>query len=99
MSELPEPIDTSLYRVRARFPATQKRNHGTGWSPNRATQQPNILILWGDDVGYWNISRNRDGMMGYRAVLSSDIPHFRCSFRQNLATNRLGFHANASCTC
>ncbi len=31
-----------------------------------ATKQPNILILWGDDVGYWNISRNNDGMMGYR---------------------------------
>ena len=30
-----------------------------------ATKQPNILILWGDDVGYWNISRNSDGMMGY----------------------------------
>jgi arylsulfatase A-like enzyme len=31
-----------------------------------ASKQPNILILWGDDVGYWNISRNSDGMMGYR---------------------------------
>jgi arylsulfatase A-like enzyme len=31
-----------------------------------ATKQPNILILWGDDVGYWNISRNSDGMMGYQ---------------------------------
>jgi arylsulfatase A-like enzyme len=31
-----------------------------------ATKQPNILILWGDDVGFWNISRNSDGMMGYR---------------------------------
>ena len=31
-----------------------------------AAKQPNILILWGDDVGYWNISRNSDGMMGYR---------------------------------
>ncbi len=27
---------------------------------------PNILILWGDDVGYWNISANNRGMMGYR---------------------------------
>src|SRR5467141_4891232 len=31
-----------------------------------ASKQPNILILWGDDVGYWNISRNNDGMMGYQ---------------------------------
>ena len=25
-----------------------------------------ILILWGDDIGYWNISYNNRGMMGYR---------------------------------
>jgi arylsulfatase len=31
-----------------------------------ATKQPNILILWGDDVGMWNISHFSDGMMGYR---------------------------------
>lgn len=28
--------------------------------------KPNILILWGDDIGYWNISANNRGMMGYR---------------------------------
>ncbi len=28
--------------------------------------QPNILVLWGDDIGYWNISFNNRGMMGYR---------------------------------
>src|SRR6478609_2286315 len=31
-----------------------------------ATKQPNILILWGDDIGMWNISRFSLGMMGYR---------------------------------
>jgi arylsulfatase A-like enzyme len=31
-----------------------------------ATKQPNILILWGDDIGMWNISHNSKGMMGYR---------------------------------
>jgi arylsulfatase A-like enzyme len=31
-----------------------------------ATKQPNILILWGDDVGIWNISAFSDGQMGYR---------------------------------
>ena len=30
------------------------------------TKQPNILIIWGDDVGYWNISAYNQGMMGYR---------------------------------
>jgi arylsulfatase A-like enzyme len=31
-----------------------------------ATKQPNILILWGDDIGMWNISHFSHGMMGYR---------------------------------
>ena len=29
-------------------------------------QRPNVLVLWGDDIGYWNISANNRGMMGYR---------------------------------
>jgi len=31
-----------------------------------ASKKPNILILWGDDIGFWNISHNSRGMMGYR---------------------------------
>src|SRR6059058_1762182 len=31
-----------------------------------ATKKPNILILWGDDIGIWNISHYSRGMMGYR---------------------------------
>jgi len=27
---------------------------------------PNILVIWGDDVGVSNISYNTRGMMGYR---------------------------------
>ena len=30
------------------------------------SRPPNILILWGDDVGYWNISAYNQGMMGYK---------------------------------
>ena len=29
------------------------------------SDKPNILIIWGDDIGYWNISRYSMGMMGY----------------------------------
>jgi arylsulfatase len=28
--------------------------------------KPNILIIWGDDIGYWNISHYSKGMMGYQ---------------------------------
>ena len=31
-----------------------------------ATEKPNILVIWGDDVGYWNVSHNNRGMMGYK---------------------------------
>jgi arylsulfatase len=31
-----------------------------------AAKKPNILILWGDDIGTWNISYFSRGMMGYR---------------------------------
>ncbi|HVP34750.1 MAG TPA: arylsulfatase [Steroidobacteraceae bacterium] len=31
-----------------------------------ADKKPNILVIMGDDIGYWNISANSHGMMGYR---------------------------------
>ncbi len=31
-----------------------------------ATKKPNILVLWGDDIGTWNVSYFSRGMMGYR---------------------------------
>jgi arylsulfatase len=30
------------------------------------TDKPNILVIWGDDIGYWNISHYSKGMMGYQ---------------------------------
>jgi arylsulfatase A-like enzyme len=29
-------------------------------------KKPNILVIWGDDIGYWNISAYSKGMMGYQ---------------------------------
>jgi arylsulfatase len=31
-----------------------------------AQGKPNILVIWGDDIGTWNISHTNRGMMGYR---------------------------------
>ena len=31
-----------------------------------ANKKPNILIIWGDDIGYWNVSAYNQGMMGYK---------------------------------
>lgn len=35
--------------------------------PVRAQEKkPNILVIWGDDIGYWNLTAYNQGMMGYR---------------------------------
>lgn len=31
-----------------------------------AAEQPNVLVIWGDDIGITNISAYSDGIMGYR---------------------------------
>ena len=33
---------------------------------SRASAKPNIVVIWGDDVGLTNISCYSDGLMGYR---------------------------------
>jgi arylsulfatase A-like enzyme len=32
---------------------------------SKSNDKPNILVIWGDDIGTWNISHNNRGMMGY----------------------------------
>jgi arylsulfatase len=39
---------------------------GASCATAATTEKPNILIIWGDDVGYWNVSANNQGMMGYK---------------------------------
>jgi arylsulfatase A-like enzyme len=31
-----------------------------------AGEKPNILVIWGDDIGLWNLSCYSHGTMGYR---------------------------------
>jgi arylsulfatase A-like enzyme len=35
-------------------------------SAQTTAKKPNIVIIWGDDIGYWNVSAYNQGMMGYR---------------------------------
>src|SRR5262245_1042979 len=40
---------------------------GTAQQPGSAGgKRPNILILWGDDIGWYNVSAYNQGVMGYR---------------------------------
>ena len=49
-----------------------------------ASTKPNILILWGDDIGWWNISYNNRGQMGYRTPNIDRIGHEGCSLHRLL---------------
>ena len=37
----------------------------------KSAAKPNILVIMGDDIGYWNISAYNRGQMGYRTRTST----------------------------
>jgi arylsulfatase A-like enzyme len=50
----------------------------------------NILVIWGDDIGTWNISHNNRGMMGYETPNIDRIAKEGISFTD--------YYAQQSCT-
>ncbi|MBW2542629.1 MAG: arylsulfatase [Deltaproteobacteria bacterium] len=54
------------------------------------TEKPNILVIWGDDIGTWNISHNNRGMMGYRTPNIDRIANEGIGFTD--------YYAQQSCT-
>lgn len=56
----------------------------------QAQQKPNILVIWGDDIGTWNISHNNRGMMGYRTPNIDRIAKEGVAFTD--------YYAQQSCT-
>ena len=55
-----------------------------------AEQKPNILVIWGDDIGLWNISHNSHGMMGYQTPNIDRIAKEGVAFTD--------YYAQQSCT-
>ena len=53
-------------------------------------KKPNVLILWGDDIGWWNISYNNRGQMGYRTPNIDRIGHEGVAFTD--------YYGQQSCT-
>ena len=44
-------------------------------APIRAADKPNILVIWGDDIGQSNISAYTMGLMGYRTPNIDRVAH------------------------
>lgn len=53
-------------------------------------KKPNILVIWGDDIGIWNISHNSRGMMGYQTPNIDRIAREGLSFTD--------YYGQQSCT-
>ncbi len=56
----------------------------------QAQERPNILIIWGDDIGYWNVSAYNQGMMGYKTPNIDSIARDGALFTD--------FYGQQSCT-
>jgi arylsulfatase len=63
-------------------------------------RKPNILVIWGDDIGTWNISHNSRGMMGYQTPNIDRIAKEGLSFtdyygQQSCTAGRAAFISGA----
>ena len=62
----------------------------------QSNKQPNILVIWGDDVGYWNLSCYSRGMMGYQTtnidrIASEGMLFTDCYAEQSCTAGRAAF--------
>jgi arylsulfatase len=55
-----------------------------------SSDRPNILIIWGDDIGWFNVSAYNDGMMSYRTPnidrIANDGIRFTDAYGENSCT-------------
>jgi arylsulfatase len=65
-------------------------------------RRPNILVIFGDDIGYWNISAYNHGMMGFRTPNIDRIAKEGAMFtdlyaQQSCTAGRAAFITGQSC--
>ena len=60
------PLHHRVVLLAALFLAVLPRMVFAQQSGAQPAKKPNILVIWGDDIGTWNISHNNRGMMGYQ---------------------------------
>jgi arylsulfatase len=54
-----------MVRIRTLYPLVFLVAGAVLASAASAAEKPNILVIWGDDIGIWNISKYSHGLMGY----------------------------------
>ena len=52
-----------------------------------AAEKPNILVIWGDDIGWFNVSAYNHGMMGYKTPNIDRIAHDGMMFTDGYGQN------------
>ena len=55
-----------MFRFLALIGATVALGLAAFVAPATAQDRPNIVVIWGDDVGFWNVGAYSRGMMGYQ---------------------------------
>jgi hypothetical protein len=53
-------------------------------SAGSGQSKPNILVIWGDDIGQFNVSAYNMGIMGYRSAAGEGS--CRCPFAEDAIT-------------
>jgi arylsulfatase len=66
-------------------------------SPAMAADKPNIIFIWGDDIGQSNLSTYTDGLMGYRTPNIDRIANEGMKFA-NEGMKFTDYYAEQSCT-
>ena len=64
--------------------------NATAHAQAASAKKPNILVIFGDDIGYWNVNAYNQGMMDYKTPNIDRIAHEGALFTD--------YYAQQSCT-
>ncbi len=82
--------------------ALASHNEAVNTQAAQTGKKPNILVIFGDDIGYWNVSAYNRGMMGYRTpnidrIAKEGAIFTDCYAQQSCTAGRAAFITGQSC--
>jgi arylsulfatase len=91
-ADITDPADSVPvhFVAQTKSKTTQTTAQKSGKTTSGVAGKPNILVIWGDDIGTWNISHNNRGMMGYQTPNIDRIAREGISFTD--------YYGQQSCT-